>query len=133
MTFDEWITDRDITYAAAAELIGVANATVARRYAKGLQLPNRIIMARIYAVTAGLVTPNDFFGLPGPSLPPAPEVDAVGDDAQIGGDLGGQGAGCGPGAGQQVQGIVDAAHLIGGGDGAQGHAGHRAVVGGGHG
>jgi hypothetical protein len=67
MTFEEWIKREGLTYAAAADRIGAASATVARRYAKGLQIPNRDFMKRIYGATNGAVTANDFYGHPPPS------------------------------------------------------------------
>lgn len=72
MTFDEWIRAEDITFAEAARRIGVANASVARRYARAGRVPRPRVLARIVQATAGLVTANDFFGLPGPETMPLP-------------------------------------------------------------
>jgi hypothetical protein len=63
MRFSEWISREKLSFRAAAERIGVANGTAARRYTIG-GIPSRETMARIYLATCGEVTPNDFYELP---------------------------------------------------------------------
>ncbi|MBR9970828.1 XRE family transcriptional regulator [Magnetospirillum sulfuroxidans] len=65
MTFDEWTKSEGLTWERTAALIGAANASVARKYSLGT-IPRPTTMRRIYAVSGGKVTPNDFYGLPGP-------------------------------------------------------------------
>lgn len=72
MTFDAWTKTKGLTWEQVAELIGAANASVARKYSLGT-IPRRRTMWRIYEVSGGLVTPNDFFGLPGPEQRPQAE------------------------------------------------------------
>lgn len=49
-----------MSYAAFAALIGVSNAKVAERYAKGARIPRPEIIEKIEAATNGNVTANDF-------------------------------------------------------------------------
>ena len=61
MTLTDYLTDRQITEAVFADLIGVDQSTV-NRLRKG-QVPSKQIMSRISAVTGGQVRADDFFGL----------------------------------------------------------------------
>lgn len=63
MTLNEWIKHREMTFDAVAARLGVANGTVVHRYATKGVIPRAEIMLRIFAVTDGEVTPNDFYGL----------------------------------------------------------------------
>lgn len=128
MTFDEWINAEELTYEAAAKRIGVANASVARRYAKGIQIPEKKIMERIWRATAGKVTANDFYG-----LSPAPQVvDGLGEEAEVGGEFGREGAGAG-GFGQVAQAGDDPLDVVGRVQRGGGQAGDGVTVGGVHG
>lgn len=46
-----------------AERISVSRVAI-DRYLTGARIPSKEVMAKIYAITHGDVTPNDFFGLP---------------------------------------------------------------------
>ena len=47
-----------------ANAVGAANATVVSRWERGVHLPRRHEMIWLYVLTAGVVTPNDFYDLP---------------------------------------------------------------------
>lgn len=75
MRWGDWVNNRELTWAQAAQRIGAANSMVAWRLANGA-IPRRAIMARIYLATRGQVTPNDFYDLP--ALPgPEPQEEAA--------------------------------------------------------
>lgn len=59
---------RNLTYQGLADLIGVPQATMARKYCHGLSMPEPSTMRKIAEVTGYSVTANDFYGI---SLPPA--------------------------------------------------------------
>jgi len=63
MTYAEWVKSERLTWEQVAGLIGAANASVARKYSLGV-IPRRTTMQRIYVVSGGRVTPNDFYALP---------------------------------------------------------------------
>lgn len=58
-----WCADRRINYTAGARSIGTVPDTF-RRYVLGQRLPRPEHMRSIYLLTAGQVTPNDFYDLP---------------------------------------------------------------------
>ena len=62
MTLAEWIVAVDKSAADAAADIGVDVSTM-RRYLRGERIPERDIMRRIFVVSNGQVTANDFYGL----------------------------------------------------------------------
>lgn len=63
MMIREWRLKRGLSFRAVAELVGVANGTVVRRWETGDCIPRRDEMRRIFVATAGKVTPNDFYDL----------------------------------------------------------------------
>lgn len=52
-------SEKKVTYEQLGFAIGVSGAA-ARRYCKGLRMPKPVIMARIRAVTGGVVTADHF-------------------------------------------------------------------------
>lgn len=65
MTLDKYLTDNPETETAFALRIGTDQSTV-HRLRKAGQIPGKDTMARIFEVTDGSVTANDFFGIPAP-------------------------------------------------------------------
>lgn len=72
--FDRWLTAAGYTDADARVALGVSGRSTIRRYRSGEQLPTRAVMQRIYRWTNGAVTPNDFYDLPGSTVPAAREA-----------------------------------------------------------
>lgn len=62
MRLAEWLSKPGHNPKALAEQIGTSEASV-RRYASGDRIPVSEVMRRIYQVTGGAVTANDFYGL----------------------------------------------------------------------
>ena len=62
MTLKEWLADNGVSVPQFAAKIGRSPEAV-RRYALGERIPDKDTMPIIAAETAGLVTPNDFFGI----------------------------------------------------------------------
>lgn len=62
MTLDDYLKANSLTEDAFAERLNVSQPAV-HRYRNG-RIPTPDIMQRIVEQTSGLVTPNDFFGLP---------------------------------------------------------------------
>lgn len=62
MRLSEYLKTHKLTTYDFAELVQVSQAAV-QRYATGQRIPDEEIMPRIYAVTNGTVTANDFYGL----------------------------------------------------------------------
>ena len=60
MNLATYLSERKISDARFAELIGVSQVAVTR-YATGKRVPRPEHMKRIREVTAGQVTPDDFF------------------------------------------------------------------------
>jgi DNA-binding transcriptional regulator YdaS (Cro superfamily) len=60
MKLSEWISTKEISFSALAQLLGVT-PPAARRYVEGKRIPHPEIMTTIFRVTKGLVTPNDFY------------------------------------------------------------------------
>lgn len=63
MTLGDYLAVNEITPADFARSIAVNERESVRRYLNGSRTPNPKIMRRIYAVTKGQVTANDFFDL----------------------------------------------------------------------
>ena len=59
MKFVEWAEKHRLSDRQAGDLIGTS-AETARRYRMALRIPEWPIMLRIYDVSKGRVTPNDF-------------------------------------------------------------------------
>ncbi len=59
MDLECWRAQRKITYRELADLIGVSQAAMARRYALGEQWPRSETVERIFRATDGNVTPTD--------------------------------------------------------------------------
>ncbi len=66
MRFAEYLATHNHSDAEFAALIGVTRQAV-HRYKTGERVPDQAIMASIFEVTGGAVTPNDFFNIPAPS------------------------------------------------------------------
>lgn len=60
MKLAAWLSERKISQAAFAEMIGSSQSQVAR-FAADARIPNRPTMLRIVEVTDGAVGPNDFY------------------------------------------------------------------------
>lgn len=63
MLIREWRLKRGLSFRAVAELVGVANGTVVRRWETGDCIPRREEMQRLFDISGGEVTPNDFYGI----------------------------------------------------------------------
>lgn len=63
MQLSSYLSDHDISIPQFAQKIGAANRTIVWRYVHGIRRPNKKMLQRIYDVTNGEVTPNDFFDL----------------------------------------------------------------------
>lgn len=64
MTLKEWRERNGKSQPEVARLTGVANATVVSRWERGVHIPHRNEMVRLYILTGGQVDPNSFYGLP---------------------------------------------------------------------
>lgn len=62
MTLKEWREEAGLSRAEAGERFR-CSAEAVRRYEAGERIPDRETMPVIVEVTAGRVTPNDFFGI----------------------------------------------------------------------
>lgn len=60
MDLNEFLNERDIKPLDFAKLIGVKGKATIYRYLNGTSIPGPSTMDRIYEVTEGLVTANDF-------------------------------------------------------------------------
>lgn len=69
MKMSSYIAAHGLTLTEMAVRLGLPVQTVSR-YASGARRPREAEMVRIYEVTGGQVTPNDFFDLPGQPPPP---------------------------------------------------------------
>lgn len=63
MTLGHYLQHHGLTAAEFADRIGVSPEAT-RRYAAGARIPHQAVMVRIFEVTGGVVTPNDFYSLP---------------------------------------------------------------------
>lgn len=61
MNLHDWIKSKRLSYAKAAQALGLPTATTARRYAKGEHIPRPPVMQQILEATSGAVTPADFY------------------------------------------------------------------------
>ena len=62
MKLTEYMAKKGINETEMARLLGISQPTVSR-YLNGLRMPKPRNMAKIVAVTGGLVRPDDFYGL----------------------------------------------------------------------
>ena len=62
MTLKEWRKQNGFTQDQLGGQIGVSGVTVSR-YETGERIPENTVMQSIFSVTAGEVTPNDFYGV----------------------------------------------------------------------
>jgi hypothetical protein len=63
MTLAQWLGDHELSFAEFGRRLGVTTSE-ARRFALGERIPRRPTMQRVFLVTGGAVTPNDFYDLP---------------------------------------------------------------------
>jgi transcriptional regulator with XRE-family HTH domain len=63
MTLTEYLHANDLTASEFARRMGVSPQAV-HRYCDGGRVPRKPEMEKILDLTDGLVTPNDFFGVP---------------------------------------------------------------------
>ena len=72
MTLEDFRNENELSYAGLAGRIGAITAKMAERYCKGTKPRDERIMRRIFDITAGKVTPNDWYDLPsdGVAAPP---------------------------------------------------------------
>jgi transcriptional regulator with XRE-family HTH domain len=64
MALREWRERNGKSQQDVARLVGAANATVVSRWERGVHLPRKDEMVRLYVVTRGEVPPNSFYDLP---------------------------------------------------------------------
>lgn len=67
MKLDEFLKRQGVTQKSFAEQIGERQSRV-NKYCLGTRIPRPETMRKIYVATRGMVTPNDFYGLPDGSL-----------------------------------------------------------------
>lgn len=65
MKLYEWIRAHNMTYESFAELVGAKDNSVVHKWCMAGAVPRRSMMQRIFEITGGQVTPNDFFDLSG--------------------------------------------------------------------
>ena len=63
MKLAKYLEDHSLSHRAFAEMIGVSQVA-AWRYAEGKRFPEKHILQKIFSVTGGAVTANDFADLP---------------------------------------------------------------------
>lgn len=68
MNIDEYIKLKNINGEIFADLVGVSAGNVSKYRARKVR-PGDEVMRRIYEITGGLVTPNDFYDLPPADAP----------------------------------------------------------------
>jgi transcriptional regulator with XRE-family HTH domain len=73
MNLHQYLRQSLLTQKRFAELTGIKQPTVSH-YINGDRLPSRHVMQRIFVITNGQVTPNDFFDLPSPDGQPPPST-----------------------------------------------------------
>tara|TARA_Y100001951_G_C11119965_1_gene172228 strand:- start:46 stop:246 length:201 start_codon:yes stop_codon:yes gene_type:complete len=64
MNLERYIVLNGLNYSKFADKLGLVDARSIARYAGSERIPNRQVMSAIYALTEGVVTPNDFYELP---------------------------------------------------------------------
>ncbi len=85
MILDVYLKKEGISRKDFAAYVG-ENPENVSRYCLGSRIPRPEVMRKIYVATRGLVTPNDFYGLPDGSVWFAnpPEIDRTeGDDDDV--------------------------------------------------
>lgn len=70
MKLADYMTAHGLGPSEMAKRLGVNHATVIR-YRDGLRRPNPDVMQRLFEVTAGAVTPDDFYEFTGANSPEA--------------------------------------------------------------
>jgi hypothetical protein len=65
MTLYQWIKLHSMTYGQFAQLCGAKDNSVVHKWCASGALPRKSMMMKIFHLTDGQVTPNDFFALPG--------------------------------------------------------------------
>lgn len=73
MTLAEYITDLKISPEKFAETLDGISAGALRKWMSGERIPRKEQMEKIFEVTSGKVTPNDFFGVGPIAVPEAAE------------------------------------------------------------
>ncbi|MGY4224398.1 transcriptional regulator with XRE-family HTH domain [Bradyrhizobium sp. USDA 4503] len=63
MKLSDWIAREGLSHQEVGDRIGKSQAAVSR-YAAGKRMPDEETLIKIFEVTAGEVTPNDFVDLP---------------------------------------------------------------------
>jgi hypothetical protein len=63
MKFGDWVSSQGWSWREAANRLGLPNGAVAWRYTRGT-IPRPAAMQRIWLISGGRVTPNDFYILP---------------------------------------------------------------------
>ncbi len=63
MRLDDWCALSNVTPAQLQRKLGLQSRVSTYRYLRNERTPAPDVMRRIYDVTNGLVTPNDFFGI----------------------------------------------------------------------
>lgn len=71
MKLSEFMTEHNLSDAEMATRIGCSEGAV-RKWLSGERLPRQDQLVRINEITAGAVTPNDFFLPPSPAVPLSP-------------------------------------------------------------
>ncbi|OSQ38989.1 hypothetical protein TMES_09845 [Thalassospira mesophila] len=64
MKLEQWLSNTQTSRSAFAERIGVSKSVVTK-WCSGEVLPRTVPLLAIYRVTAGQVSPNDFYDLSG--------------------------------------------------------------------
>ncbi len=77
MKLAEWKQGQGHTDEALAALIGDCSVSALRKWLSGERIPREEQMLRIFDVTKGDVTPNDFYSLPA-TLPSEPAAEVAG-------------------------------------------------------
>jgi hypothetical protein len=62
MTFDDWMNMTGNSNAGVGERLGKSGETI-RRYRIGEREPDKVVMAQLFELSGGLVTPNDWVGV----------------------------------------------------------------------
>lgn len=65
MHISEYLNERELSQAQFGAEIGVSQSAV-ERYVNRKRIPDEDVMRRIYQITKGQVTANDFYDLPAP-------------------------------------------------------------------
>jgi predicted transcriptional regulator len=66
MRLEKYLQDYSISAADFAGQIGAKSRATVYRYIKGIRMPEVEVMTKIFEVTNGQVTANDFYNIPAP-------------------------------------------------------------------